>query len=477
MSAPIGRKEERDRVVDMPNAGALGAVAAGQAAWLATQMGSLSPSEQEKVLRAVDASVPVLAKFVGNTEQWDVENKMINALLDGWSKSLEEQKEAAVEAEKKKEVYDQATHAKFNSAAAIAERDTAEKIGAVQQGTSLNSVAASGAAMASSVTASVPTSALPNYTQSEAHMQLVNKLIPLVAAAATMHEDWEKAMALSAAKKTGNIPNGEDPRDDIAARKSSAISGAIMIPMIVSGILAFSAPIAASGLQMEMQVIQGAWSALSPGVSNVSLLLAGNISAAWMTGLIYQTSLENSDKYTTKKEENLEKHNLNFAQAYAEKVVGNLKQMAAIVTYAMANTLDIKGQEFLHLLAQGKVIVLATALALLTKQELGGMTEVEFNGFIDNPQVNLGEGKIANTKKSVIEQIKQALQELPPAERAQLRASLTAYFATSPAIEHLLDQQKVFYEVLSLSSTDEKNETHKHKTDIEKQVVILGGPV
>lgn len=214
-----------------------------------------------------------------------------------------------------------------------------------------------------------------------------------------------------------------------------------------------------NGLHSESQVLQGTWGAITNQSNDPSTIIAGWVSSLWGIGLIYQLSADNMKTEGAAKLGN-KPADINFAKTYAETILGAVSS-AQFATSIKAALVDATGKPIQPgspdanaLVAKAKIALFSVALALMLKLEEGTTSEVEFSGLLKG-QVDLSQNdpyKTASIKRALLDEIKQHLATLDPEESTQVLTNLLAYMGTDPAVEEMLDQQKVFKNVLGNSA-------------------------
>lgn len=170
------------------------------------------------------------------------------------------------------------------------------------------------------------------------------------------------------------------------------------------------------------------------------LTLVGTIYA---TGIQYLTVAELAAKSA---ETNLKPKDGDFAKGYAQNVIslignpGFNNYLSAIVTLQYEAGKPINEKEAKGLVSMVKVVLLASALAMLYKAEAGKMTSIEFAAMLDG-KITFSEGDIRNT---LIAHIRTNLSLMSPAMRENAMKALSEYFDSDPSIEALSDPAKVF---------------------------------
>jgi hypothetical protein len=167
----------------------------------------------------------------------------------------------------------------------------------------------------------------------------------------------------------------------------------------------------------------------------------GLIGALYASGLQYFTVAQIAAEGGAKKPNELE-----FAKGYAEnvvKLIGDASFNAyvmALVTQGTAKGESLSDERVKELAAMVKLVLLASALAMLYKAEAGKMTSLEFAAMI-NGEIQFAQGDI---RAILIALIRDQLQLLSPSIRARIWTSLLEYFDSDPKIEALGDPAKVF---------------------------------
>ena len=135
-----------------------------------------------------------------------------------------------------------------------------------------------------------------------------------------------------------------------------------------------------------------------------------------------------------------------FAQGYATNVIGLVTSptfnsyLMAIVTRSLKKS-DINDRNLNDLSAIVKMILLASALTMLYKQEAGKMLSEEFAGML-NGSITFDAKDIRTKLISMINSNLEGIQSSQLKER--VLSSLLEYFDTDPSMENLADPAKVF---------------------------------
>lgn len=216
------------------------------------------------------------------------------------------------------------------------------------------------------------------------------------------------------------------------------------------------------GFYAESKVIQGAWGAITHQAQDHPTVIAGWLSSLWGIGLIYQLSADHKKIDGVKKEKG-KPADINFAKTYAETILGVVSsgQFSTSIEAALASATGQStesGADPNSLVKKAKLALLSIALALLLKLEEGTTSELSFSGLLKG-EVDLTKNDpydTASLKRALLDEIQLILAALEPDERDQILYSLLGYMSTNPAVEEMLDQQKVFKNVLN--STTFENE-------------------
>jgi hypothetical protein len=212
---------------------------------------------------------------------------------------------------------------------------------------------------------------------------------------------------------------------------------------------------AIDGLHSESKVFQGAWRAITNHDNDRSTLIAGWVSSLWGVGLIYQLSVD-SMKIDEVEKQRDKQTDINFAKTYAETLLGIVcsGQFSTFIEAALASATGKstdQGGDTHSLISKAKLALLSIALALLLKLEEGTTSELSFSGLLKG-EVDLTKNDpydTASLKRALLDEIHLILAALEPDERDLILYSLLGYMSTNPAIEEMLDQQKVFKNVLN----------------------------
>jgi len=137
-----------------------------------------------------------------------------------------------------------------------------------------------------------------------------------------------------------------------------------------------------------------------------------------------------------------------FAKDYAgqvAKLVGS-EDFDAMVKYAliekMPNADKMDEATKLRLIAAVKLIMLMTALALVSKVEMGHLTGLDIAGMIKG-EVKLPKG---DPRIPLLALIGQQLRALPRRQRATLLEAIFEYFDTDPSVDDLLEPSHLLQE-------------------------------
>lgn len=481
MSIPIsggGNKE-----VNFNLASLSGAMASQ--AWIsAFVQGSISSSASSKQIDAIDSGIPQLAMMVDTVQVQGDSNKIMIAMLKGWSDSLHRESEIALTAKERKDVAD---HALANGAAEKLHVSAGQqsidahiqKIMTVDKGSDGDKV------FLAAHQANAPS--LHGTNLDPRHDYLIG--LQVMADHARMHlQQMEHIPAPETAGAVDSLAGKPSP-NRIAAEMFStlvlatAVPIAIAAPAVATATTAIAAPVVVAGVRAESDVVLVAWNVLTQQTSGQpQTALAGWFASIWGMGQVYQNAAENLQKMNGQKRS--QQSDVDFAKTYAERLVGNLQQpefgvqMSNLITQTVKGSSPTSLKDAAHLVAMGKVALLATALALILKTEEGVANELNFMGVLANgmsegdkkrlnallpdnkgltTSVDLSVNDLyqtASIKRMLAQQIHDLLDQLP-AERDQILINLIAYMSERPSIERLLDHQDVLHGTLQPVALDQ----------------------
>lgn len=247
-------------------------------------------------------------------------------------------------------------------------------------------------------------------------------------------------------------------RDNSATLVPQFLMSAIADSALFQGGALVGAASAIDGLHAESKVMQGTWGAITNQAKDPPTVIAGWLSSLWGIGLIYQLSADHK-KIDGVRRERDKPADINFAKTYAETILGVVSsgQFATSIEAALASATGQStesGADTNSLVKKAKLALLSIALALLLKLEEGTTGESGFSGLLKG-EVDLTKNDPYNTaslKRALLDEIQLILAALEPDERDQILYNLLAYMSTNPAVEEMLDQQKVFKNVLNSTS-------------------------
>lgn len=406
---------------------------------------TLSQSDQELAVSPLLAGNPRLPPADPAALALYMQNKIATitlAVLEAWGKALEEAAELV-----KKEI---------NSSAYLVRQEIKHEI-----------------ALPTKETAAVSS---PGVTTHKAEVDLVERYVWLNSLAglvsALIHMEQSTGVPQGGVTPISSIDKGINPLDPTFSAATASILAPQFLMLAIAdstlfrggaivGPVSASAPASASaidGLHAESKVFQGTWAAISNQSNESSSLIAGWVSSLWGIGLIYRLSadtikvpgVERGDKSA----------DINFAKTYAETILGVIAsgQFTTTIEAALANatgkTTTSPGPDTNALVTKAKLALLSVALGLLLKLEEGKTSEPVFSGYLKG-EVDLTKNDPHNTasiKRALLDEIKQMLTTLEPEDRTQVVQNLLEYMSKDPAIEEMLDQQKVFKNVLANKS-------------------------
>lgn len=283
----------------------------------------------------------------------------------------------------------------------------------------------------------------------------LNSLGALISALIHMHTHGLKGVT-----QVSGVDKGLNPLDPID-------HSAILIPQFLllaigenahfQGGALIGAASALDGLHAESRIMQEIWRAITHQADDYSTLIAGWISSLWGIGLIYQLSAEGMEGMPKSRKK---PSDINFAKTYAETILGVVcsGQFSTLIQAALRSatgeSTEAPGADTNTLLLKAKLSLLSVALALLLKLEEGTISEMSFSGMLKG-EVDLTINDpyhTASLKRALLDEIKLILAALDPEERDLVLYSLVGYMSTNPAIEEMLNQEKVFKNVLTNKS-------------------------
>lgn len=181
---------------------------------------------------------------------------------------------------------------------------------------------------------------------------------------------------------------------------------------------------------------------IEPNVNQMVNL--GMIGAIFGAGVQYFTVAEIAAKGTEGKEE---KKGSIFAEGYAKNMKDLINSpsfnsyLMAIVTQNVAKGESISPEGVLERVAMVKMILLASALAILYQAEAGKMTGDEFAGMLDKT-IKFEEKNIRSTLVNMILENLNTVKD--PKVRTAILNSLLEFFDTDPSIETLSKPAELF---------------------------------
>jgi hypothetical protein len=428
-------------------------------------VGSLSTSSTEKSAMAIEANRPVLSERVMDLTL----NSITASVLKGFSESLEREAEIVRQLRAHKETvgYDP------TSGAAAAER---QRLSSAQQSQDayiqkINNVDKGSDGDKVFLAAHQPNATSLHGTNLDPRYEYLMGL--KILSDRTLVQLEQMPMRTSAPEKATDI-DGLRAKPADAHASAQLISGLLMAAAVPAAMVMPAA--AATGLQIEAQVILGAWNALTPAIATQpAAILSGWFASIWGAGQVYQNAAATLEGMS--REKRSPSSDVNFAKTYAERLAGSLQnpefgeQMLNLIASTIKGAPAVAGKDPSHLVAMGKIALLATALALLLKAEEGVVNELNFMGVLSNElsqeekdhlkalfpeqahltqSVDLSKNDLyhtASTKRMLAQQIHDLL-DLLPAERYEILQNLIAYMSERPSVERLLDHQEVLHETL-----------------------------
>jgi hypothetical protein len=425
---------------------------------------TLSSSDNSSASTVLSAETPILPKASLYHIVMAVEQKnhdIAIRMLDQWNASIQEES-ARRERELRSPEY--AQWRKEHSATAIAERERQSTI--VKGASSSDSTP-----FISSLPIAMPLNPPIDYSFHSSLSAALSSISvdPSATALAAARQRAEDASAFAVVSSPSAVANvgGLHPAEFLLP---SLIMSAASVPLFQLG----AAP---SALQIETNTLRDAWKSLIPeAAGSVMVAIGGWFSALWGVGLLYRITADNLIEAAKKKEAPAAVQHIEFAKMYAQKLLASLNDpsfmrlMVAMAARAQETTAKLSPEELAALAAKGKVVLLATALALIAKLELGSK---DYEGYISEPmfralidgQEDLTSNDIydaANIKHQLLNAINEQLNKIP-AEAMLLRSNLLAYMASNPSIEKLLDQQEIFNTVFARPD-EELNRQHSIDT-------------
>lgn len=395
---------------------------------LAFLQSTISQSNQEMKLSPLLAGSPRLSPADASSfvQQTQIEmGKISLAVLTAWGKALEEAREIV-----KREL---------TSPAYLARQEEKHNI-ALHKGET-------GGVSSPKATDKVEADLVERY-------MWLNSLSGLVSALIQMNSSGSQGVSQVSSIDKG--PQSLDPASTSGILAPQFLLLGVANSAIFQGGALVGAASAIDGLHAESKVMQGTWGALTNQSNDPSSLIAGWVSSLWGIGLIYQLSADNMKTEGTTKQGN-KPADINFAKTYAETILGAVSsgQFATSIEAAVANatgkSTTSAAPDTTALVAKAKIALLSVALALLLKLEEGTTSEPVFSGLFKG-EVDLTQNDPYNTssiKRALLDEIKQMLTTLEPEDRSEVLYNLLGYMAKDPAVEEMMDQQKVFKNVLN----------------------------
>lgn len=141
-------------------------------------------------------------------------------------------------------------------------------------------------------------------------------------------------------------------------------------------------------------------------------------------------------------------HDLQAAKDIARQVLDKVNSneinhfLMALLVSKQEGGEPISNERMTELAQIVKLVMLATALALLYKTEAGAMTSQEFSDLVAG---NLPPN--SDEEKELVEAFKAILATLPKEDGGTLLNALTAYMGGRPSVDHLLHPLRVYQEV------------------------------
>ncbi|MGZ6298627.1 MAG: hypothetical protein ACXWM2_04495, partial [Parachlamydiaceae bacterium] len=279
-------------------------------------------------------------------------------------------------------------------------------------------------------------------------------------------EDRSAEIALEESRKHEDSTRVPDPGSPQFIAQSLIIVAA---DVVLFQNTAMVSSLTANHLHPESRAIQEVWGAVSGNAQDVATLVAGWVSALWGIGLVYQMSAE---KIATQPGDKPKPYDMNFAKTYAEKMLAMVDSpsfnftLQAMLYTAVEKTPVAEGTtpDFNTLIAKAKLALLALALALVGKLEVGSradagwINEIEFDALLDGKTDFAANDPLetASLKRALIAKINVLLLSLDPSERADIRLALRSYMSGNPSVESLLDQQTAIALALNPPTVDEE---------------------
>lgn len=217
---------------------------------------------------------------------------------------------------------------------------------------------------------------------------------------------------------------------------------AVGMIIVGTGVHQLLTPVSESGKIDFNPVVDMYSKAFTPVIGDLRPEL-GLIGAIYAAGIKYFTMAEIASKSIGK---NVRLKEGEFAKGYAENIVNLIGDpefnayLLAIVTRGIPPGVNLIQEQLQERMAMIRIVLLATALAMLYKSEAGKMTSLEFAAMLKG-DIRFKAGDIRAT---LIAFIKANLNDLPPSTREVLLGGLLEYFDSDPAIDTLSDPAKVF---------------------------------
>lgn len=410
---------------------------------------SIASSNLDDPAQPLEASTPILPRSSAYQILMAVEEKkheMIIKMLDQWNESIQE------EAERRRRELSSPEYAQWlkdHSASAIGEAD---RRSAVAKGATTGDTAA--------FISSLPIDLPLNHTVDYAfHGSLSAALTNISEAGQLATKDLQKLNNITTFQVAA-APNAVGNLQPTEFLLPSLIMSASAMPLFQLG----AGP---SGLQLEANTFKNAWQALTPETASASITMAvgGWFSALWGIGLIYKLTADNLTQAAAAKEPPRDQQHIDFAKTYASKLLNSLRDESfQRILHSMAQQSQkasgekLTPQELKSLEVKSRITLLATALALVAKLEVGSkdyegyMSDEIFKALIDG-KTNVNHLDIfdsSDIKHQLVSALQEQLQQIP-AEAPEVRENLLAYMSTNPSIEELIDQQGIVNELFSSS--------------------------
>lgn len=254
---------------------------------------------------------------------------------------------------------------------------------------------------------------------------------------ADLNKKAEEKRAIERLSETyGTYRNSVDPNQD-------PNFGLFAVGMIIvgTGIHQALLPSVASGSVPFNPVANMADKTLLPIMGDMRAEL-GLIGAIYAAGLQYFTVAQIASLAVGSKAKPADSA---FAEGYARNVMGLVDNptfnsyLMAVVTRGLKKS-EISESNIAELSAMVKMILLASALTMLYKNEAGKMLSEEFAGMLKGTIAF----KESDIKFRLVTMINSNLADMSPDLKARALSSLLEYFDTDPSIDSLGDPAKVF---------------------------------